>query len=311
MIQEEKRQFEKNGTTVYEKAVLRFDGVDGYAVYNCSAPFIADGKRCLFGRVEKPDVWSDSRVILFEEIEPDHFAAVEHSRLYPLEDPFVCYHQNEWLLGGVHVVKKMGDIDFYSCYFYRSDRPDTPVYYTAGPRGMKDIRMVSLGDQLGVFTRPGNYVGFTVVDGIESLTADAIACAPLTDLIEEGGHGSVNQALLLDSGLLAIIGHDSYSYPAEADWYSQHHVYFVTAAVFDPESRRVLHRQILATRSSFVPDTPQKVLPTGIPMADVTFPSGILPRPDGRIDLYAGVCDCGEQRIVLDNPFAPYGRFVI
>jgi hypothetical protein len=307
---QEKEQFEKQLPIIHERARLKFIGVDGYDVYNCSAPFIHNGKRCLYGRVEKREDWSNSRVMLFEETEKDVFKYVDKTVLYPLEDPFICKYNNEWLLGGVHVVKTFGDVKTYYCYFYRTEDINKPLYYTTGPDRMKDIRMVSLNDKLAVFTRPGDQVGYTEISGIEELSEEVLNNAELIDLIKDGGHGSVNQAIRLDSGLIAIIGHDSFSFPKENDWYSQHHVYFATASVFDPVTKKVLMNKILATRSCFVPDTPCKMLPSGIPMADIVFPSGILLREDGKIDLYAGVGDATAQRITLDNPFKDYGNLV-
>lgn len=307
---EQKKQFEKNLPIIYERARLQFIGVDGYDVYNCSAPFIVNGKKCLYGRVEKRGDWSNSRVMLFEEIEKDIFKYVDETILYPLEDPFICRYNNEWVLGGVHVSKTFGDIKTYSCYFYRTNDITKQYYYTTGPDRMKDIRMVSLNGKLAVFTRPGDKVGYTEISGIEELSESVLNNAELINLIDDGGHGGVNQAIRLDSGLIAIIGHDSFSYPKETDWYSQHHVYFATASVFDPVSKKILMNKILATRLCFVPDTPCKVLPSGIPMSDTVFPSGIYLREDGKIDLYSGVGDATTQRITLDNPFAKYGNLV-
>ena len=36
--------------------------------------------------------------------------------------------------------------------------------------------------------------------------------------------------------------------------------------------------------------------------------SGIVMRKDGKADLYSGIGDCQEGRIVIDYPFAGYGR---
>ena len=309
-IKQQKKLFDKNLPHIYERVCLRFEGVDGYDVYNCSVPFALNGKKYIYGRVEKRESWADSSVMLFEEVSKDCFAAINESRLYPLEDPFICFHKGELLLGGVHVIKRMGDIKSYSTYFYRGNDIIRQKYYTTGPDMMKDIRAVSLGSRLAVFTRPENQVGFTVVDGIEQLTEETLAKAPIIDLVKADGHGGVNQAIRLDSGLLGIIGHDSYSFPIDEDWYSQNHVYSVTASVFDPNARKVLSNRILATRACFVPNTPSKILPSGISMADVVFPSGALLRSDGRLDLYAGVGDAGMQRIVVDNPFREFGNIV-
>ncbi|MBQ8400039.1 MAG: DUF1861 family protein, partial [Clostridia bacterium] len=54
-----KEQFEKN-RNIRDHALLRFSGVPGMDVYNCSLPFIWQGKRYLFGRTEKHDEWANS-----------------------------------------------------------------------------------------------------------------------------------------------------------------------------------------------------------------------------------------------------------
>ena len=61
-----KEQFEKN-RNIRDRALLRFSGVPGMDVYNCSLPFIWEGNRYLFGRTEKHDEWANSRVCLFRE----------------------------------------------------------------------------------------------------------------------------------------------------------------------------------------------------------------------------------------------------
>ena len=43
-------------------------------------------------------------------------------------------------------------------------------------------------------------------------------------------------------------------------------------------------------------------------LKDCAFTSGIVMRKDGKADLYSGIGDCQEGRIVIDYPFAGYGR---
>ena len=56
-VAERKAAFERDPPAVRERALLRFDGVDGFDVYNCSAPFPFRGRRHVFGRVERRDRW--------------------------------------------------------------------------------------------------------------------------------------------------------------------------------------------------------------------------------------------------------------
>lgn len=312
-LRKAREAFERHLPSRYETAVLTFTGVDGRDVYNCSAPFRLGGIKHLYGRVERREVWADSAVYLFRETEKDCFTPVADSRLYPLEDPAVCLWEDQLLLCGTHVEKERGAIAACSAYFFRGTtaRAAAPEYFTTGPRGMKDIRLVKLPEGFGVFTRPGNTVGYTVLRTLEELSPAVLEAAADTGLVEPTGHGGVNQCFLLEGGCIGLIGHEAYAtrpagVPEGADWYSLRHSYVATAAVYDPAENRVRQSRILATASCFR-TAARKVTPAGQPMDDVVFPSGILWRPDGRIDLYAGVGDATEQRLTLDDPFAAWG----
>lgn len=313
-VKQQRAGFEAELPSVYEQTVLTFTGTEGKDVYNCSAPFYRDGIKHIYGRVECREVWSDSAVFLFREASPDCFTLIPESRLYPLEDPAICQWDDRLLLSGVHVVKQQNRIDFYSTYFFEGTRSQAPMprFFTTGPRGMKDIRLVKLPDGFGVFTRPGNTVGYTEIRSLDELTPSALTGAADTGLVDATGHGGVNQAILLEGGCIGLIGHEAYATrpagaPENVDWYGLHHSYVATAAVYDPAENRVLHSRILATRSCFLPGNACKITPAGQLMDDVVFPSGVLWRPDGRINLYAGVSDAEEHRIVLDDPFAAWG----
>ena len=51
-IREMRKEFERSYVHA-ENALLKFYGVDGWDVYNCTIPFEFQGKRYLFGRVER------------------------------------------------------------------------------------------------------------------------------------------------------------------------------------------------------------------------------------------------------------------
>lgn len=312
-LQKEREAFERQLPIAHKASVLTFTGMDGRDVYNCSAPFRLDGVKHLYGRVERRSIWSDSAVYLFRETAPDCFAPVPGSRLYPMEDPAVCLWDDRLLLSGIHVTKEQGMIRSYGTYFFRGRvaQAAAPEYFTTGPQGMKDIRVVKLPEGFGVFTRPGNTVGYTVLDSLEKLTPAALEHAADTGLIEPTGHGGVNQCFPLEGGCIGLIGHEAYATrpvgaPETVDWYGLHHSYVAIAAVYDPAENRVRHSRIVATATCFQKSA-CKVTPVGQPMDDVVFPSGILWRSDGCIDLYAGVGDATEQRLTLEDPFAAWG----
>lgn len=310
-IQTEREMFEKN-KVIYESAKLTFLGVDGYDVYNCSTPIRQDGKTYIFGRVEKRDIWAGSTVMLFREVGKDTYQLVEGARTYALEDPFVSVIHGEIILGGTHVRKSRGKVDAFYAYFYRGTDLMDLVHFTSGPRGMKDIRLVELaGGKIGVFTRPKNkeiearygsesMIGYVEIKSVDELDAEVIENAEyLPDIFGEKEWGGCNQVLLLADGTLGIVGHLSKRIEAEGVLYS---VYTNIAFSFDPATGASGDVKIIGTRSCY-PEGPSKLEK----LKDCAFTSGIVSRPDGRVDLYSGLCDCEEGRITIDNPFSAHG----
>lgn len=152
----EREKFE-NDFSCTESAILRFYGVDGYDVYNCSIPFWWKGKRYIFGRVERRSEWMRSWVRLFEESGKDEWSLVPDSMIWQLEDPFVSKIHNQLVLGGTHVKVKSEQLDTYYGYFYKGTDINDLYYFTTGPDYMKDIRLIELADsKIGVFSRPRN-----------------------------------------------------------------------------------------------------------------------------------------------------------
>lgn len=310
-IQEEKRIFElERKNRIYESVKLVFHGTEGYDVYNCSIPFIWQGKEYIYGRVEKREQWARSWVRLFEKTGTDDYTLVKDHMIYQLEDPYVSVIQGELTLGGTHVRKRCGEIDTYYGYFYRGDNLHDLVYFTTGPDYMKDIRLVDLQDgRIGVFSRPRSeeiekkygssaMIGFAVIDSLDGLTDAVIfGAAPIPGIFDKGEWGGCNQAYLLQNGTVGVIGHQSYSQPvAGAEALS---VYVNVAFEFDPETFAVSGRKIIGTRACY-PEGPSKV--PGL--IDCTFTSGIVMREDGRVDLYGGMSDTEEGRITIDYPFS-------
>jgi len=82
-------------------------------------------------------------------------------------------------------------------------------------------------------------------------------------------------------------------------------VYLNVAFGFDPRKHEATDFKIIGTRPCY-PAGPAKKPD----LADVAFTSGIVMRPDGKADLYSGIGDIGEGRMVIDYPFAGHGRIV-
>jgi hypothetical protein len=309
----EKKRFEESFRHV-ESALLTFKGTEGFDVYNCSIPFRWKGGRYIFGRVERREEWCRSWVRLFEETGDDEWTLVHGSMIYPLEDPYVSLIHDQLVMGGTHVRMRQGKLETYYAYFYRATDIHDMHYFTTGPDHMKDIRLVELADhRIGVFSRPRSakitekygsqaMVGFTVIDSLDDLNAELIQNAPYLDgLFEHGQWGACNQAYLLESGRIGVIGHFAYS--DKKDEKNPQLIYFPISFVVDPSSATISDLRVIASRKCFPPG------PFKLPnMLDLAFTSGIVMRKDGKADLYSGLGDCGEGRTVIDYPFAGEGK---
>lgn len=65
-----------------------FQGVEGYDVYNPTAPFSYQGKNMICARVEKRDS-EISQAVFFEETEKDIYRVAEGWERYNLQDPSI------------------------------------------------------------------------------------------------------------------------------------------------------------------------------------------------------------------------------
>lgn len=292
-------------------ALLKFNGVEGYDVYNCSIPFEWMGKQYMFGRVERRQEWMRSWVRLFACTGKDEWTVVPDSMIYQMEDPYVAKVSNQLVLGGTHVRIKSSKLDTYYGYFYKGNDINDLYYFATGPDYMKDIRLVELLDgRIGVFSRPRNedikkqhgsesMIGFTIIDSLDDLTGEVVENAQyIHGLFKDGEWGGCNQAYLLDSGKIGVIGHLSYLSGTVS-------TYLNMAFVLDPDTHEALNFHIIGTRSSY-PDGPAKT-PS---LVDCAFTSGIVMRSDGMVDLYSGIGDCQEGRVVIEYPFAGHGNIV-
>ncbi|EPY28020.1 hypothetical protein STCU_01133 [Strigomonas culicis] len=293
---------------IYDKALLKFKGVDGFDVYNCSVPFMYKGKRHIYGRVEKRSEWANSHVRLFVETGKDEYSVLLHYRSFELEDPYIANIKGEMIFGGTHVRKDKGGMSSYFGYFYRGT-PAHLTYFTTGPNYMKDIRLVDLPDgRIGVFSRPRlgtrASIGWTIINTIEELGEDVISKAKPLDILGNDMWGGVNQAYLLTSGKVGCIAHYSYEDKVlniEAD----QTVYLNYAFVLDPITRTIEGGKIIGTQGCY-PPCPAKINS----LHDCAFTSGITMRSDGKCDLYSGVGDTHEGRITIDYPFEGYGQII-
>lgn len=299
--------FEKE-KKIYETTFLTFKNVGENTVYNCSTPFTMNGKKYMFGRVEKADEWIFSNTLLFEETGKDEWTRVSNTPSFNLEDPFIVKINNEMIFGGTHVTKDATKCASYLCEFYRGN-PFDLKYITSGPARMKDVRLIELKDgQIGIFShfRDDEHcmTGFTKIKRIEQLNAKIINNAPFINHRAFGdAWGGPNQCYLLESGYVGCIGHHGYLQKRVNAVMLK--VYCATSFVFDPETLNVYDFKVIATRTCF-PDAPPKIPK----LEDCIFVSGIVMRDDGKADLYSGVGDNRQGRCVIDYPFEGHGKIV-
>ncbi|GAC42827.1 DUF1861 family protein [Paenibacillus popilliae] len=309
---EQREQFELT-KKIYERAKLSFKGVEAFDVYNVSIPFTWEGKDYIFGRVEKREEWARSWVRLFERTGQDEWSLVQDSMIYPLEDPYISIIGDLLVMGGTHVRYKQNGVDTYFGYFYRGTQVDDLYYFTTGPEYMKDIRLVEMhGGKIGVFSRPRSeqvrqqygsesMIGFTVIDCLDDLTEEVVENAPyIHGLFGPNEWGGCNQAYLLESGNIGVIGHICYKTDADENGVKQ--VYMNFSFVLDVASRNPLDQKIIGTRTCY-PEGPAKKTD----LTDCAFSSGIVMRDDGKCDLYSGIGDTEAGRIVIDYPFEGHG----
>ncbi|CAD2222580.1 hypothetical protein AGDE_05663 [Angomonas deanei] len=303
----ERKQFEKE-KVLQETALLKFKGIDGFVAYNCSVPFTINGKRHLYGRVERVTEWVNSYSRLFVETGKDEFTLVPHAMSYQLEDPFVVKIKGEMLFGGVHVIKNKDKVCDYFCDFYRGT-PGDLRYFTAGPTKMKDIRLVELADgRIGIFshhkTSTTCITGFITINSLDELSKEVIdAAVPIDHTLFGDAWGGVNQPYLLSTGKIGCISHHGYVDKDENGGIIN--VYCNTSFVYEPSTNKVYAYKILGTKNCYPECEPK------IPrLCDCAFVSGITMRPDGKCDLYSGVGDVAEGRMVIDYPFEGHGEIV-
>ena len=310
-LHDKRLEFEKN-KKIYESKKVTFIGVDGFDVYNCSIPFSWKGENYIYGRVEKHDEWARSWVKLFKKTGEDEYTLVPDSMVYQLEDPYIAKINNILVMGGTHVEKVNGQVSTYRGYFYKGDDLEDLYYFTTGPDYMKDIRLVQFpSGKIGVFSRPRSeeilkqfgcesMIGYTEINDLSELTPDLVQNARIIpNIFSEGEWGGCNQAYILESGKIGIIGH--HCYHGENDT----QVYMNVAFIFDPAEHKIIENRILATRPCY---------PEGIAkrpnLVDCAFPAGIVMREDGKADLYSGIGDSEVGRVTIDYPFEGYGKII-
>ena len=271
-------------------------------VYNITAPFAADGKTWIAGRVEDRDS-EYSRIGFFEERDGEWVEADREE--FCLQDPFVTRIGGKLVLGGVEVFddrENPGHLN-YRTVFYSGNGVLDLSRFAVGPDRMKDIRLCELEDgRILVFTRPQGEtggrgtIGFRFLDNLEELNAECLQEAELLEhqfIPEEWG--GANELHRLACGKVGVLSHI-----ARFDEKGSRH-YYSTVFCFDPETGKYSPMKLIAERKDFQPGPCKRP-----DLEDVIFSGGIVRLGGGKAELYCGVSDAEGQKALIDDPFDEY-----
>lgn len=292
------KESEKENIIKYNK--LNFKGVDNFSVYNPSASFNYLDKTYLFGRVEKKEEKSNSQVLLFKKNNLVWEPEFKFKNL-KLEDPFIAFIENKFILGGTEVKKRFFSKKVkFRTVFYSGENVFSLKRFFEGPWGMKDIRLTQLDSgKIGVFTRPmgGKFkrgrIGFKVINSLNELTIKVINETKIIQIpLSNDEWAGVNDVLVINKNLLGILAHVACSRGKLKEKF-----YYPVSFYFDLLEKKAFNFKILFTRTD---------LPFGNSkdpfLYNVVFPGGIT-KQKKEFKISAGVGDYEAYEIVLKNPF--------
>ncbi|MGM0125673.1 hypothetical protein IGI37_003072 [Enterococcus sp. AZ194] len=277
--------------------VLHFTGVEGYDVYNITAPFTLAGQVVLAGRIEQRDS-EVSSVGLFKQTSETTWAKISEGLDLPLQDPFYTKIDGKIILGGVDVVFSEDGQAKWRTMFYQLENTSEVKQLFAGPWGMKDLRLKQLNTgEIIVLTRPQGEkggrgkIGALVINHLSELTLEKIENAPLLlNQFCEEEWGGANEIYQMGEDIW-VLGHI-----ANFDEQGNRH-YYAMSFCFDRSAHAMTQPKIIAERNDFSEG------PTKRPdLEDVVF-SGGLSFTNKRVVLYAGISDAGAQKLEIENPF--------
>jgi hypothetical protein len=287
-----------------ESKILSFIKQDEKIVYNPTVPFEFGGKKYIGVRVESLGSESDSRILFaYEQDKNTNLWAIDYSLgSLPLQDSAYVKINGKTFILGVRVLQNENGIK-YKQDIYKGDSIKNLKYFTSGPIGMKDIRLVDLEDRIGVFTRPKGKIGgkgkigyleVGSVDELEDFTEEDWYNAKIIEgLFDDGFWGGVNQAIKLPGGDIGVIGHIAHQTINEKSELEKH--YFGMAFRFNPKTYKSSEFKIIAKRSDFPPAFSKR----SPELNDIVFPAGI----DNLNNLYCGLSDFCVGKKKIQNPF--------
>ncbi|MGL4481840.1 DUF1861 family protein [Lactococcus garvieae] len=290
------RKYRKEKSKVQAKKLI-FTGVEGYDVYNISAPFMLNHQLVLAGRIEQRDS-EHSHVGLFTLNDKQEWELLDNGIFLELQDPFVTIIDQQVILGGVEVNFEGEKVLGWRTVFYNLKNIGKADFVFAGPWGMKDLRLKQLNDgRILILTRPQGdkgglgKIGCTVIDNVSELSIETIEAAPLLEnqFIDEEW-GGANEIHIVN-GKICVLGHIG-SKDKEKNLH-----YRALAFEINEEHTKICNPRIIAERADFLEGATKRP-----DLVDVVFSGGLI--LDGpQAVLYAGTSDAEAQSLTLPNPF--------
>lgn len=284
--------------------ILSFTNKNSKTVYNPTVPFEFEGKKYMGVRMESLESELDSQTLFAYERDKDtNLWEIDYSLGHlPLQDPAYVEINEEIFILGV-IVQQEEDGIKWKQDIYRGKSIRELEYFTSGPIGMKDIRLVNLEDRIGVFTRPQGKVGgkgkigyleIGNINELKNLTeSDWYNAKIIESLFDDNHWGGINQAIKLPDGEIGVIGHIAHETTNEKSELEKH--YYGMAFRFNPKTNQYSNFKIVAKRDDF-PSSTSKRSPE---LNNAIFPAGI---DDANI-FYCSLSDFCVGQKEIENPF--------
>jgi len=288
-----------------DSEILSFKNIENKIVYNPTIPFKHSGKKYIGVRTESVDSEFDSE-IRFAYKDSDHWVIDTSLPSFQLQDPAITTIKNNMLLSGVYVERKNEGCDWRTEFYLGSDISRLNKI-ASSPWGMKDIRLVELDKEIGVFTRPlgGVYgrgkIGFLKIKDINDLKyiseKEWYNATILNDIFDQEHWGGVNQAIKLKNNYIGVIGHDAYLTYDENGKPQKN--YYAISFILNPDTLKHSKMTIIATRDDF-PESQAKRSPE---LRNILIPAGIDGLEKLYCDFYGGLSDYCTGQKEIKNPF--------
>ena len=244
-----------NLKTIKGFSKLKFNVPEGFDVYNITAPFKIKRSNYILGRVEMRNDELGAKSIFFKKNKRTWRMDLR-APIFNLQDPFITKIGEMIILGGVEVMQKsIGGIKWRTV-FYKGSTIYNLRKFTAGPWGMKDIRLVELEDKrIGVFTRPQGRkgrrgkIGFKIINSLKELTPRNISSATIfKDSFYRGEWGGVNEVHLLGDNKLGVLAHIA-NFQKHNDGRRLRH-YYPMSFLFDLETNNISNVKIFISHQN-------------------------------------------------------------